>query len=57
MPLVSATAAAVQASVSQGRNEEDFALLLDVQAANSGLALKPENVTVDDGLSAADELD
>lgn len=57
MPVVSATAAAVQASVSQGRNEEDFALLLDVQAANSGLTLKPEDVTVDDGLSAADELD
>lgn len=55
MPVCAATAAAVQASVSMNRNDEDFAILLDVQAANSGLALKPENVTVDDGLTAAPE--
>ncbi len=50
MPVAAATAAAVQASVSSGRVEEDFAVLLDLQARNSGLELKPENVTVDDGL-------
>ena len=55
MPVAAATAAAVQASVSSGRIEEDFAILLDLQAASSGLTLKPENVQVDDGLSAADE--
>ncbi|MEX0425997.1 NAD(P)-dependent oxidoreductase [Nocardioides sp. DS6] len=54
MPVVSTTAAAVQASVSQGRNEEDFAILLELQAMNSGITLKPEGVAVDDGLSAAD---
>lgn len=50
LPIAAATAAAVQASVSTGRIEEDFAILLDVQAAASGLTLKPENVPVDDGL-------
>lgn len=54
MPVCAATAAAVQASVSQDRNTEDFSILLDVQAQSSGIALKPENVIVDDGLSAAD---
>jgi 3-hydroxyisobutyrate dehydrogenase len=51
MPVAAATAAAVQASVSSGRVEEDFSILLDLQAASSGVALKPENVFVDDGLS------
>jgi 3-hydroxyisobutyrate dehydrogenase len=50
MPVAAATAAAVQASVSSGRVEEDFAILLDLQAHNSGIELKPENVVVDDGL-------
>jgi len=54
MPVAAATAAAVQASVSSGRVEEDFAILLELQAQNSGITLKPENVPVDDGLSAAD---
>jgi 3-hydroxyisobutyrate dehydrogenase-like beta-hydroxyacid dehydrogenase len=55
MPVAAATAAAVQASVSSGRIEEDFAILLELQARNSGLTLEPEGVPVDDGLSAADE--
>ncbi|MCW2765413.1 MAG: NAD(P)-dependent oxidoreductase [Nocardioides sp.] len=55
MPVAAATAAAVQASVSSGRIGEDFAILLDLQAANSGVTLRPENVVVDDGLSAADQ--
>jgi 3-hydroxyisobutyrate dehydrogenase len=50
MPVAAATAAAVQASVSSGRIEEDFAILLELQAQNSGIALEPENVPVDDGL-------
>jgi 3-hydroxyisobutyrate dehydrogenase len=50
MPVVAATAAAVQASVSSGRAEEDFAILLDLQARNSGITLTPETVPVDDGL-------
>jgi 3-hydroxyisobutyrate dehydrogenase-like beta-hydroxyacid dehydrogenase len=56
MPVCAATAATVQASVSQGRNDEDFAILLDVQAMNSGLAIKAENVAVDDGLVVDDGL-
>jgi 3-hydroxyisobutyrate dehydrogenase-like beta-hydroxyacid dehydrogenase len=56
MPLAAATAQLVQASVSSGRVEEDFAILLDLQAQASGLELKPENVVVDDGLGAADEV-
>ena len=51
MPVAAAAAAAVQASVSTGRVEEDFAILLDLQARNSGIELKPEDVEVDDGLS------
>ncbi len=50
MPLAAATAQLVQASVGSGRVQEDFAILLDLQAENSALELKPENVTVDDGL-------
>jgi len=51
MPLASATAVQVQASVGSGRTDEDFAILLDLQAAASGITLKPEDVPVDDGLS------
>ena len=54
MPLAAATAQLVQASVSSGRVEEDFAILLDLQAASSGLDIKAENVAVDDGLGTAD---
>jgi 3-hydroxyisobutyrate dehydrogenase-like beta-hydroxyacid dehydrogenase len=55
MPVTAATAQAVQASVSSGRVEEDFAILLDLQAHNSGLTLESEDVVVDDGLRAAEE--
>ena len=50
MPVAAATAQAVQAGVSSGRVEEDFAILLDLQARSSGLTLTPEDVPVDDGL-------
>ncbi|MFD9949509.1 NAD(P)-dependent oxidoreductase [Nonomuraea sp. NPDC059023] len=53
MPLAALTAQLVQAGVSTGRVDEDFAILLDLQAAASGLELKPENVPVDDGLGHA----
>jgi 3-hydroxyisobutyrate dehydrogenase-like beta-hydroxyacid dehydrogenase len=52
MPVSMAAAAAVQASVSSGRVDEDFAILLDLHARAAGLELKPESVEVDDGLSA-----
>lgn len=57
MPVTALTAALVQATVSSGRVTEDFAILLDQQAALSGLELKPENVEVDDGLGAAEQAD
>ena len=53
MPLAAITAQLVQASVSSGLVTEDFAVLLDLQAASSGLELKPENVKVDDGLGGS----
>jgi 3-hydroxyisobutyrate dehydrogenase-like beta-hydroxyacid dehydrogenase len=52
MPVAAAASAAVQAAVSSGRVDEDFAILLDLQARSSGLELKPEDAEVDDGLSA-----
>ncbi len=55
--VAAATAAAVQAAVSSGRTEEDFAIMLELQAAASGLTLKPEDTPVDDGLSAADQVE
>jgi 3-hydroxyisobutyrate dehydrogenase-like beta-hydroxyacid dehydrogenase len=54
MPVASITAQLVQASVSSGRVSEDFAILLDLQAASAGLELKPEDVEVDDGLGGGD---
>jgi 3-hydroxyisobutyrate dehydrogenase len=50
MPVAAATAQLVQAGVSSGRVDEDFAILLDLQAQASGLTLEPEDVPVDDGL-------
>jgi 3-hydroxyisobutyrate dehydrogenase len=50
MPVAAVTAQLVQASVSSGRVDEDFAILLDLQAQASGLTLEPEDVPVDDGL-------
>jgi 3-hydroxyisobutyrate dehydrogenase len=55
MPVAAITASLVQASVGSGRVDEDFAILLELQAAASGIELKPENVAVDDGLSGQDE--
>ena len=54
MPVAAITAQLVQASVSSGRVAEDFAILLDLQSASSGLELKSENVEVDDGLGGGD---
>ena len=51
MPLTSITRDVLQQMIGQGMTEEDFSTLLVMQAKNSGLALKPENVQVSDGLS------
>jgi 3-hydroxyisobutyrate dehydrogenase len=53
MPLAALTAQLVQQTVSSGRVTEDFAILLDQQAAASSLELKPEDTPVDDGLGSA----
>jgi 3-hydroxyisobutyrate dehydrogenase-like beta-hydroxyacid dehydrogenase len=53
MPLAALTAQLVQQTVAGGRVTEDFAILLDQQAAASGLELKPEDTPVDDGLGSA----
>jgi 3-hydroxyisobutyrate dehydrogenase-like beta-hydroxyacid dehydrogenase len=50
MPVAAVTAQLVQATVSAGRVDEDFAVLLEQQAAASGLELTPEDTPVDDGL-------
>ena len=50
MPVAALTAQLVQATVSAGRVDEDFAVLLDQQAAASGLELAAEETPVDDGL-------
>jgi hypothetical protein len=38
--------------IGQGMTEQDFSTLLVMQAKASGIALKPENVEVGDGLSS-----
>jgi 3-hydroxyisobutyrate dehydrogenase-like beta-hydroxyacid dehydrogenase len=53
MPVAALTAQLVQGTISAGRVDEDFAVLLDQQAASAGLDLKPEAADVDDGLGPA----
>jgi 3-hydroxyisobutyrate dehydrogenase len=50
MPVAAVAREAVQAAIAQGHDAKDFAVLLEIQAAASGLAMQPENVEVDDGL-------
>ena len=50
MPVAALTQQLVQGTISGGRADEDFAVLLDQQAASAGLELKPEASDVDDGL-------
>jgi 3-hydroxyisobutyrate dehydrogenase-like beta-hydroxyacid dehydrogenase len=50
MPIASATAQLVAEAIGAGSRENDFAELILEQARRSGIELKPEHVTVDDGL-------
>ena len=50
MPVTAAAREPVQSVIAQGRTAEDFAVLLELEAANSGLSLTPEETPVDDGL-------
>jgi 3-hydroxyisobutyrate dehydrogenase len=52
MPLAGLTAQLVAQTVASGRVGEDFAILLDQQAAAAGLSLKPSDEFVDDGLGS-----
>lgn len=51
MPVAALVQQLVQGTISNGRSAEDFAVLLDQQAASAGLVLKPEDAEVEDGLS------
>ena len=51
MPVAAATRELVQQAIDADRTECDFGILLELQAAASGIQLQPENVEVDDGLS------
>ncbi|EWM12582.1 3-hydroxyisobutyrate dehydrogenase [Kutzneria sp. 744] len=51
MPIASATAQLIASAIGAGHTEQDFATLLLEQARRAGLALEPENVSVDDGLT------
>jgi 3-hydroxyisobutyrate dehydrogenase-like beta-hydroxyacid dehydrogenase len=53
MPLASAAAQLVASAMGAGHRDEDFATLILEQARRSGMTLEPENVSIDDGLSAA----
>jgi 3-hydroxyisobutyrate dehydrogenase-like beta-hydroxyacid dehydrogenase len=52
MPLTSLTRDLLQQMIGQGMTEQDFSTLLLAQAKASGIELKPENVSVGDGLSS-----
>jgi 3-hydroxyisobutyrate dehydrogenase len=51
MPLAATTEQIIQGLVGLAGNDVDFAALLELAANASGLALEPENIEVDDGLS------
>jgi 3-hydroxyisobutyrate dehydrogenase len=51
MPLSSLTRDLLQQMIGQGLTEQDFSMLLLMQAKASGIEIKPENVPVSDGLS------
>ena len=52
MPAAAATRESIARMVGRGYEDIDFAVLLKEVAADSGLELKPENVTMSDGLSS-----
>jgi 3-hydroxyisobutyrate dehydrogenase-like beta-hydroxyacid dehydrogenase len=52
MPLTSLTRDLLQQMIGQGMTEQDFSTLLLAQAKASGIELKPEGVSVGDGLAS-----
>jgi len=55
LPVTESTREQVQHSIDAGHTDCDFGILLEMQAQASGMELSSEDVTVDDGLSQADE--
>jgi len=53
MPVAAAAREIIQSLIGNGYRDQDFATLIELQARNSGLKLKPENVAVSDGLQPA----
>ena len=53
MPVAAAARELVQALIGEGRTDEDFAALLDLEARAAGLELEPEDRDVTDGLGRA----
>jgi 3-hydroxyisobutyrate dehydrogenase-like beta-hydroxyacid dehydrogenase len=51
LPVAAAAHQLVQAAVTRGHRDEDFAALLVEQARSAGIELAPEDVEVDDGLT------
>lgn len=51
MPVAATTQEQVQHAIDAGHTECDFGIVLEMQAAESGMQLTSENVEVDDGLS------
>jgi 3-hydroxyisobutyrate dehydrogenase len=51
LPVAALTREIVQAMIGNGYTDCDFAALVEFEAKGAGLALKPENVAVDDGLA------
>jgi 3-hydroxyisobutyrate dehydrogenase len=54
MPLAALTHEIVQSLIGRGYLDDDFAVLLEQQAAASGLKLEPEDADVSDGLTDED---
>ena len=52
LPVAAAAHQLVQVAVPQGHRDEDFAALLVEQARSAGIELAPEDVEVDDRLTA-----
>jgi 3-hydroxyisobutyrate dehydrogenase len=53
MPVAAMAREVIQSLIGNGYRDQDFATLIELQARNSGLKLKPENVAVSDGLQPA----
>jgi 3-hydroxyisobutyrate dehydrogenase len=55
MPVTAAARETVQAAIAQGRTQEDFAVLVELEARNAGYEIASEDVEVDDGLAPLQE--